>query len=350
MPYSVVDKPNKYFNTILVSGDGTVSKSFTGAGFQPDLVWGKARDSAYNHFWYDSVRGAGAEKELRSSSTSAEGASDNETYGYISSFDSDGFSVTGGTNSAYFNQSAKLFVNWLWKANGTGVSNTSGSITSTVSANTTSGFSVCTFTSPASGGYTFGHGLGVAPSMYIVKQRNGATNWLVYHKSIGATNLLRLNLTDASVSSTAFNNTSPTSTVASLNADVQTGTFVAYCFAEVKGFSKFGSYTGNGSSDGTFIYTGFKPAFILTKKYSEAGDNWVIFDNKRAGYNVTNYRLYPNVSDAEETTVLPVDIVSNGFKFRLGTGNVNNTGQSYIYAAFAENPFVSSKGIACTAR
>jgi len=359
MAYTVVDKGSKYFNTILVSGDGTVSKSFTGAGFQPDLVWGKARDSAYNHFWYDSVRGAGAEKELRSSSTSAEGASDNETYGYISSFDSDGFSVTGGTNSSYFNQSAKLFVNWLWKANGAGVSNTAGTITSTVSANTTSGFSIVSYTGSNSN-TTVGHGLGVTPSMYIVKNRTSSNTYAfaTYHKSLGNGNFVYLASTDSAISAGYWNSTSPTSTVFSVQANNlqinQSGSdYISYCFAEVKGFSKAFSYTGNGSSDGTFVSLGFRPAWLLIKRTDSAGYDWLVYDNKRqVEFNVVDDFLKPNLSDAETTgnAGQSLDFLSNGIKFR-GTGASSNaSGGTYIGFAIAEQPFVSSKGIVANAR
>ena len=343
MAFSTIDSPKKYFEAKTYTGTGS-TQSITGLSFSPDFVWTKTRSTTFAHGLWDSVRGA--TKKLSSNSTDAE-----VTESGLTAFNSDGFTLGSDAGA---NQNTGSYISWNWDANGAGSSNTQGTITSTVSANTTSGFSIVTRTGTGSVG-TVGHGLSAVPSMIITKKRSAVDNWGVYHKSLGATKYLCLNLTDASgTSSSPFNNTEPTSSVFTVGTgstwNASSATFVDYCFAEVKGFSKFGSYTGNGSTDGTFVYTGFKPAFILTKKYTEIGDNWVIFDNKRAGYNVTNYRLYPNVSDAEETTVLPVDLVSNGFKFRAGTGNVNNTGQTYIYMAFAENPFVTSKGLPVTAR
>ena len=351
MPYSVVDKPSKYFDTQLFTGTNTSGRTFTGLNFQPDMIWGKQRDSAsYNHFIVDVVRGGS--KFIATNSTASE---DNKSHGEITSWNSDGTTWVDGTNATYprlyYNDNGQLGgsgtrVWWQWKANGAGVSNTAGSISSTVSANTTSGFSIVSYTY-TSGNVTVGHGLGVAPSMIIVKARSVSDNWRIYHKSLGNSAFVPFTTAAQTTGSTAWNSTSPTSSVFSLGSFWGgTDTHIAYCFAEIKGFSKFSSFTGNGSTDGAFVYTGFKPAFIITKITSETG-SWFLHDNKRNGYNGANNYVYPNASDAELTTQL-LDITSNGFKMRFA-GGANSSGTS-IYMAFAENPFVSSKGIACTAR
>jgi len=349
-----IDKPSKYFNTILYTGNGA-ARSLTGVNFKPDFVWIKSRSSGtWWHQWQDIVRGA--TKRLASNDTAAE-ATDVQT---LTSFDTDGFSL--GTSTSY-NNNADTYIAWNWLGANTTASNTSGTITSTVSANTTSGFSVVGYTG-AGASATIGHGLGVAPSMYIIKSRTGtAEPWFVYHKSIGNTGGILLNSSNAQVtSSTWFNNTSPTSSVFSIgsNSGVSgTGnTHIAYCFAEVKGFSKFGSYTGNGSADGTFVYTGFKPAFFMVKRTDAAGA-WIIVDNKRNTTNPETLLLFAHASNAEENTTSYSaffgDFLSNGVKLRDGTvytggSNFNISGGTYIYMAFSENPFVSSKGIPTTAR
>jgi hypothetical protein len=354
MPVTI-DKPSKYFNTILNTGNNTSPKAITGFGFQPDLVWSKTRTSGFNHTLFDSVRGAGSNKELMSNSTSAEGGGATGSYGYISTFDSDGFTaITGSVNFAYFNYSGDTYVNWGWKANGAGVSNTAGTITSTVSANTTSGFSIVSYTGTGATG-TVGHGLGVAPKMVIYKNRSSSTFWYVYHKDIGNNFALYLNATNAKDSDpNVFQSTDPSSSLLSVgvspNVNGSGNNIIAYCFAEIKGYSKFGSYTGNGSTDGTFVYTGFKPAFILIKR-TNTTSTWHLSDNKRIGYNPLNYRLEPNNTNTEYTGVeIYHDMLSNGFKCRATDTDTNGSGSTYIYMAFAENPFCSSKGIPTTAR
>lgn len=370
MPVTI-DKPSKYFNTLTWTGDGTNNKSVTGVGFRPEFAWTKRRDSAQgntNHNIWDFVRGAGNNAELNSNGTGAEGASGASEYGYISALNSDGFTLTDGTDATYknlyTNNNGGTYVSWNWLANGTGVSNTSGTITSTVSANTTSGFSIVSYTGNATIS-TVGHGLGVAPKMLITKNRDqgsGGWNWKVYHASLGNTKDLTLNATTQALSpsdygqsvSPFWNNTTPTSTVFTIGADgvinASGNKFIAYCFAEVKGFSKAGSYTGNGSSDGTFVYTGFKPAFVMFKQTNSAND-WIIEDNKRSTYNEIDARLFPNSSSAELSNGNgKVDYLSNGFKLRHTNSNMNGSGDTYIYMAFSENPFTSSKGIPCTAR
>lgn len=352
MAYTTIKKPSDYFNTVLNTGDNTSPKAISAVGFQPDLVWTKSRTSATtNHTLFDSVRGAGADKELSSNSTTAEGGNQSSVYGYLSSFDSDGFTATSGSSGAnYFNQSGQTYVNWNWKANGAGSANTDGSITSTVSANTTSGFSIVSYSGNSTPGATVGHSLGTTPSTIIVKVLNDSTyNWNVYHKSLGATKNLKLNLTNAEQTSLSrWNNTEPTSSVFSIgNAGEvnQTGkNYIAYCFAEKTGYSKFGSYTGNGNADGTFVYTGFKPAWVLIKHASggtAGGESWNLQDVKRSTYNPSIISLFPNTSDADNsTTNNSLDILSNGFKVRTVDNRLNNSGASYIYMAFAEEPLV----------
>ena len=341
-----LDKPSDYFNTKLYAGNGTDDHAITGVGFQPDLTWLKTRASG-SHYWFDNVRGA--TKFIKSDGTDAEGTASST----LKSFDTDGFTL--GTSGAV-NSGTENFASWNWLAGGTASSNTDGSITSTVSANTTSGFSIVSYTGTGSAG-TVGHGLGSAPAFYVIKQRDAVGGWIVYHKgntSAPETDYLRLDKTDATVDDAIFNDTAPTSSVFSIgiNAPVNTssGTYVAYCFAEKKGFSSFGSYVGNGSSDGTFIYTGFRPAFIIAKESSEARD-WQLWDNKRLGYNATggNKNLLPNSSNAEDTYA-DIDILSNGFKLRSTSSAHNKVSQTYIYMAFAESPLVGTNNTPATAR
>jgi hypothetical protein len=321
---------NDYMNVVLYTGTNGVSGSVTGVGFQPDFVWGKRRGTG-SHGLFDSVRGV--QKWLASDLTNAEATSST----YLTSFNSDGFSY--GTSSLL---SEGNIVAWNWKANGAGGSNTAGTITSTVSANTTSGFSIVTYTGNGTSGATIGHGLGVAPSMIIIKCRNsGAVSWGVYHASVGNTAGLYLNLTNAATTTSIFwNNTSPTSSVFSVGnwggVNGNTDTYVAYCFAPVAGYSAFGSYVANGSTDGVFVFCGFRPRFFLIKDTTSAND-WLIYDTARNPYNLAGLELLPNSSGAEATGNR-FDILSNGFKIRGSGGAHNTNGNTYIYAAFAETP------------
>ena len=340
-----INKSDEYFNTLIWTGDG-VTRSITGVNFQPDFVWIKKRSGADNHHVFDVVRGAG--NRLLTDSTAAEGVGTNE----LTAFNSDGFTLSG--NGAV-NGSGATYVGWNWLgANGT-ASNTNGSITSTVSANTTSGFSIVGYTGTGSNA-TVGHGLGTSDiGTIIVKNRDSGTdNWWVFHKSIGATGGLKLNGTDATITaSTLWNDTAPTSSVFSigtgsgLNASGQD--LIAYVMAEKKGFSKFGSYTGNGSTDGTFVYTGFKPAWVVAKCSSTAGELWNLWDNKRFGYNNDNIRLFPSSSIAESGSG-EIDLLSNGFKLTSTNTSNNGSGRTYIYMCFAENPLVGTNNIPATAR
>ena len=343
MAYTSIDKPTDYFNTVLYTGDGNDGRTVTGVGFQPDWVWLKGRSEAEHHTLNDSVRGAN--KQVYSHLSYSE-ATDTDR---LQSFDSDGFTL--GTD-VIVNKNTETFVSWNWLAGGSASSNSDGSITSSVSANTTAGFSIVSYTGTGSNA-TVGHGLGVVPNLIFIKRRDGAGDWTSYHSVLGSTKFMRLNSTiPAGTQSTYFQDTDPTSTVFSIGSagDVNTssGTHIAYCFADKKGYSKFGSYTGNGNADGTFVYTGFKPAFILVKDSTGSGNNWFIWDNKRDGYNVVNRYLRPNLSNAEGYYEA-IDILSNGFKNRNTSGSANGS-QTYIYMALAESPFVSSGGIPTTAR
>ena len=326
---------DKYFNVVLRNGTspsgGTFSTTVNMANGA--LLWEKPRSNADAHLLVDSVRGIS--KYLSSNTTGAEGTDVNDFTAF-------------GTNSFTVGSSDwptdRTIVDWTWAANGSGSTNTSGSITSTVSANTTSGFSVVTYTGSGVAA-TIGHGLGVAPSMIIVKSRSAAGDWPVYHSSLGNSSSLLLNSGNgSSASSTIWNATSPTSSVFSVGinttSNTVTVTYVAYCFAEVAGYSKFGSYTGNGSANGPFVFTGMRPAYILIKCFSITGNSWAIYDTTRSTFNVASLELEANSSAAEyNRAAANMDILSNGFKIRNTDGWHNANGESYIYMAFASSPF-----------
>jgi hypothetical protein len=326
---------NKYFDVSLWTGNVTNRTITNSGGFQADLVWAKDRSAARQNSLSDVVRGTN--KELFSDSTDPDTSPSTPV---VTAFGPNGFSI--GENGLV-NANGETFVAWQWKANGTGVTNTAGSITSTISANTSSGFSIVTYTGNGSSGATVGHGLGVAPKMIIVKHRNSgiAHDWRVYHASLGNTKNLKLNLGDAEqTTSVTWNNTSPSSTVFTLGsggAVNENGTnYVAYCFAEVAGFSKIGSYTGTFTTDGPFVYTGFKPKFVMLKASGDTG-SWNIIDGTRNTSNVINARLFPNLNNAENTATV-ADFLSNGFKIRSSDSDFNYT-VTNTYIAFAEHPF-----------
>ena len=327
-----------YFNIALYTGTGA-NLSVTGLGFQPDFVWIKGRSGATDHGLYDAVRGV--QKQLESNTTTAETT---ETTG-LTAFGTDGFTV--GT-LAQLNTNTATYVGWAWKANGAGSSNTSGSITSTVSANTTAGISVVAWTDPTSGtSYTIGHGLGATPAMIIFKYRAQVSNWLVYHKSIASGSYCYLNTTAAAtaISGAVSALSSTTITLGTYYVDNPAQNLIAYCFAEVEGFSKFGSYTGNGSADGPFVYCGFRPRYVMIKRTDSTGDWWIL-DTSRNAYNITGKYLYANTSGAEgddSATPGDLDILSNGFKLRIATYQPNASGATFIFAAFAEAPFNYSR-------
>ena len=331
-----ITKPSNHFNAVTYTGTGTNAVGITGVGFQTDFNWTKSRSSAsYTHQLSDSVRGFS--KYLYSAATTTEGT---DASNHIQSVNSDGYVINSG---ASFNASTVTFVSWNWKAGGAAVTNTSGTLTSQVSVNATAGFSVVTYTGSVSYPQTIGHGLGAVPQFIIVKNRQRATNWAVYHASVGNTKALYLNATDAAYADGGFwNNTSPTSTVFTGDNGVGYTTngaaenYVAYCWTPIAGYSAFGSYKGNASTDGPFIYTGFRPRFVLFR--STSSRYWVIRDTSRDTYNTSTSDLYPNTSDSTGAGA-DIDLLSNGFKLRATSATFNGSGETYVYAAFAENPF-----------
>ena len=361
MAYTTINKSSDYFNTKLYTGNGatssagTLARTITGVGFQPDFTWVKERTSVSggytSHSLHDAVRTA--PMTVESNSTSAE---QNVTTQYgnggIGSFTSDGFGIYSGTggNSNNFNVNSGNYVTWNWLANGQGSSNTDGSINTTyTSVNTTAGFSISKFTGTGANA-TVGHGLGAVPKMIIVKNLIDTEPWVVYHAGIDATAPqdyhLRLNTTDARINEAAiWNDTAPTSSVFSLGSSgAPNGSgdaTIAYCFAEKTGYSKFGSYTGNGSADGTFVYTGFKPAFVMVKNVNSGVQGWLMFDDERPSYNVRDKFIVANLNQAEATSSNhSMDLLSNGFKIRGNDGGVNGSGNTLIFMAFAEEPLI----------
>ena len=345
MAYSSIIKPSTFMNPKIYTGNSGTNAQ-TGVGFKPDWTWIKGRSTAYSHNIYDVVRGV--TKIMRSNSTGAESTQNTS----LTAFGTDGFTLGSYDESNYNNAT---YVSWNWKAgtsftndaSGTGI----GSIDSAGSVNTTSGFSITSFTGTQTAG-TIAHGLGAVPKMIIVKSRTQADGWYVYHVSNTATKYMRMETTGTLGSGAAFwNDTAPTSTVFSVGNGTGTnynGAMIAYCFAEKQGFSKIASYTGNGNADGTFIYTGFKPAFVFVKR-TNSSENWTIMDSARDPVNAAVNKLHPNTNggtDAGET----IDILSNGFKNRTTNGGANGSGDTYIYMAFAEEPLVASNYNAATAR
>ena len=347
MAYSSITKPTDYFNSVLYTGDDTAigsgGNAITGVGFQPDFVWIKRRTSdAAHHAWYDIVRGT--TKQLGSSQNSAETT---QSEG-LTTFGTDGFTV--GSLGRVNEGGGDTYVAWNWKAGGSASSNSNGSITSSVSANTTAGFSIVSYTGTGSVA-TVGHGLGVAPKFIIVKTRSLSNEaWPVDSRAnSGITYLNETSTKGAYGDSSPFPSTAPTSTVFSIgtpnNTNGSGATYIAYCFADVKGYSKFGTYVANANTDGPFVYTGFKPAFVLVQNTSVA-QGWFIMDNKRNTFNEVTKGLSPNTNSTENDSSANngCDFLSNGFKVRaVGTGDINHTsGNTYIYMAFAENPFVGN--------
>jgi len=340
--FTEIDDPGLYFNTIIWTGaSDTAGRAFTGVGFQPDLVWQKIRNDTYNHKLLDSVRGAGNDKELLADTNGLEGASSAETYGYLSSFDADGFTTTAGTSGSagnlHWNQNNNLFVAWNWKESAT------------------AGFGIETWTGDGNTNRDVAHNMSATPNVAIIKRRDSANSWIVYHHantSAPLTDYLYLDTTDAtSDASGAWIGVDGTNVelVQVFSAtNTNTATYVGYFFAEKQGFSKFGKYTGNGNADGAFIYLGFRPAWFLCKNTQDTGDNWILHDNKRDPFNVTDAGTAPNTSAVEFTDV-DMDFLSNGVKMRNNTGRANSA-KTFVYMAFAEAPFVNSNGVPCNAR
>jgi hypothetical protein len=329
------DYPSKQFNAITYDSTGS-GQSITGVGFQPDLVWIKCRSDAQGNGLFDSTRGTS--EVLESNGTNAENTSSG-----LTSFDSDGYSM--GT---YYNQSGRQYVSWCWRANG-GVtsSNTDGSITSTVQANTKGGFSIVTTSGTGSNG-TIGHGLGAVPKLIFTKRRSGSTSWVTYHPNQGSggtggeLGYMHLDATQAfSDLNTIWNDTAPTSDVFSVgtatNVNASGSTYVHYCWAEIEGYSKFGSYVGNYNTDGTFIYTGFRPRMLFVKR-SDAANSWFVWDTARTTFNKMNSYLYWDLGNAEETGYA-IDVLSNGFKLRGQNNATNNSGGTFVYGAWGDVPF-----------
>ena len=351
MAYTTIDDPSAHFHTQLYAGNGS-TQSITNDGnsdLQPDLLWIKSRsDSSFNALT-DSTRGTS--KRIYSNSTAAEESHADR----VTAFNSDGFSLGG---SSLVNTNNYNYAAWQWKANGGSVTTVGESGSNpgfTRQTNTDAGFSIIAYTGTGSNG-TIAHGLPSTPEMIIFKRRNADQVWATWHQGIGDDYKLVLNSTDAKDSDGAFmNSTLPTSsniTVggASVNTNADGGTYICYAFSPIQGYSKFGSYVGNGNSNGAFAYTGFKPAFVMIKRTDSTG-GWTIYDTKR-GYNGNNYELFPHSAEAEYTgtSYFEADILSNGFKLRLTDGQINAAGGTYIYMAFAENPFTTSTGIPTTAR
>ena len=353
MAYTTIDDPSEYFQTAIYSGNSsTLAVTSQGnATIAPDWVWVKRRNSTSTHALVDSSRGRA--KSLGSEAADAE-YNTSDTAKDLISFDTNGFTV-GPANQRNMNGNGDTFVAWQWKANGgTTSSNTDGSITTTVQANTTAGFSIVTYTGNATNGATIGHGLGAVPQVIIKKNRStNSREWNVYHHVIGNTKSLFLNTNEAATTESAYNNTSPTSSIQTINGSgANNGDgdgMIAYFFTPIKGYSKFGTYEANDSTDGPFIYTGFKPAWVILKCVDSTG-NWFLFDNTRDNSNMVTQTIYGDLNAAENTESNGLDFLSNGIKLRQsGSGGINHS-STYIYMAFAEHPFVSSKGVPTTAR
>jgi len=351
MAYTTINKSTDYFNTKLYTGNGSV-RTETGVGFQPDLTWIKDRTGTNAHVLTDSVRGAN--KQIYTNLNNAE----TNASGYLTAFASDGFTL--GTDGAV-NTNSSNYASWNWKAGTTGSGTTAGSGTGksySYSVNTTAGFSIVSYTGNGTSGHAIPHHLGAVPSMIILKQRDAVADTLVYHHkntSDPKTDFLRLKSNNATQDEAAiWNDTAPTSTYFYVGSETtvngNNNTFIAYCFTEKTGYSKFGSYTGNGNADGTFVYTGFKPAFIINKKTNNTGQ-WNIQDNKRDVDNPALIRMWADGTDGDtSSTSYSKDFLSNGFKIRNTNGNDNTSGDTYIYMAFAEAPLVGSNNVPCTAR
>ena len=363
MAYSAISKPQLHFDVLNYTGDGatssagTTAKTLTGLGFQPSWVWVKEENDTEQHFLQDAVRGV--TKVLASNTTGGESDCLTDfSSGGINTFTSDGYTIGSGTggNSNNINTSGNGYRSYCWKGAGAGSSNTDGTInTTSTSVDSTSGFSISTYTGTGSAA-TVGHGLSSTPDMIIVKCRSESQTWFVYHVDLGG-NVIRLNATSGSESPSGTI-TSPNSTIFNIGTaqavNKSSATYVAYCFKSIPGYSKFGSYTGNGNGDGTFVYTGFKPAFVTVKSYSTSVHNWCTMDIKNDGFNPTNKQIHPNTNGVETLgSGTTMDILSNGFKMRTTDGDKNGSGTNYIYWAVAAEPLVSNvgtNGIPATAR
>ena len=344
MAYTTINKSSLHMNTKLYTGTGSTA-SITGVGFQPDFSWIKVRNNTDNHVIFDAIRGA--TKRLEPNITAAEATISNE----LTAFNSDGFSIGGADR---VNRNNDAYASWNWKAGTTGSGNTTGSGTYkaySYSVNTTAGFSIVKYVGNGSAGHTIPHHLGAVPSMMIIKDISVSSEYKIYHKSMANTEMVVFDGASKWTGRTEWNSTTPTSTVFSLgnqaNVNTNDRSYIAYVFTEKTGYSKFDSYIGNGNADGTFVYTGFAPSFVLVKRLDGSHD-WRLRDNKRPGYNLINKTLYPNGNWAEGTGDVK-DFLSNGFKFRTTGGSDNNSGSTYIYMAFGQS-IVGTNNVPCTAR
>ena len=350
MAYAAISKPSLHFNTLQYEGNGSNSHAITGVGFKPDFVWIKSEDqNSYDHMLFDKVRGdVAGPYDIRSNLTNVQST---DSSGLVS-FDTDGFTLNNG---GYVNH-ASTFNSWNWKgSNATAVSNSDGSITSSVNANTAAGFSIVKYTGAGSDA-TVGHGLGAVPTMIMIKSiTTTAHDWVVYHQGMGNAKAIALNLSNVEYGATAWQSTTPTNQVFYIKggANSVSGSmdFIAYCWTDIKGYSKMGSYTGNGNTDGTFVYTGFKPAFVNFKRTTGAVANWQLWDNKRDIDNPVERAMHPDTNSLSSNDQ-DIDFLSNGFKIRSNQGHLNANNVNFIYQAFAEEPLVANVGtsIPATAR
>ena len=346
MAYSTIDKSTDHFNIKLYTGN-TSGQSITGVGFQPDLLWIKSRSGAYNWAARDVLRGSTL--NLRLNSTNADQTQSDS----VTSFDSDGFTL-GADSSSFVNENGATYCSWNWKAGGTGSSNYDGDTTSTVSANTTAGFSIVSWTGTGSA-ITLGHGLGTTPQVVLVKNRSEVYGWQMYHPGLGGNNkYISIDSSDAVATDTSsWNNTAPTASVFSVGAsdanNKNGNNMIAYCFAEKPGYSKFGTYKGNGYADGTYVNVGFKPAIVILKRVDTGSSNWQLNDTARDNVNIAKKRLSPSTSDPEYTNLDMGDILSNGFKIKQTDQTWNNSSGTYLYLAFGQS-LVGSNNIPTTAR
>ena len=341
MSYTPINKSTDYFNTKLYTGNGS-TQSITGVGFQPDFTWLKSRSASTDHQLFDAVRGTG--KSLISNNTDVEYSGSN----LLTAFGTDGFSLG---DHAPLNGNGVTFASWNWKANGAGSTNYDGSINTTVSVNTTSGFSIVKWTGNSTAGETIGHGLGVTPKVVIIKRLNGAAQSWICKFPTATDGYLALDTTDAISASSGWLPVSNSLITLANNWSAYNNNgndFIAYCFADVQGFSKFGSYVATGTADSAFCYTGFSPAFVMIKR-TDGGDSWVTIDNKRDTYNQTSKTLHADLADAEIDRQ-SLDFLSNGFKIRAGNGLINGTGNNHTYMAFAEAPLVGTNNVPANAR
>ena len=348
MAYTTVNKSSEHFNTKIYTGNQSSTHALTGVGFKPDLTWLKIRSGTGSHYLYDAIRGV--TKSISSDTSSAE-----LTNSYFSSFNTDGFTLGSASNNV---NGAYNYASWNWKAGTTSGITTDSYTTITPTAysfNATAGFSIIKYVGNGTTGAKYPHGLGVAPKMVIVKNLGTTDWWNVHHASLGNNSEMYLNTANAAPSSTG-NGTTPDAVNIELEGTTNThnasgNNYIAYCFRDVIGYSKFGSYIGNGNADGTFVYTGFKPAWIMIKNSNSSSEEWNIWDNKRNTFNVMTTRLVANINGADSVTSAGFfDFTSNGFKIRSTANGVNQSGNKMIYMCFAEAPLVGTNNVPCTAR